>query len=151
MSGELRMCTCADIIQANEIETYGNELKINADTTIDGNLKVKGFLEEINKREIIHDGKIDITPELNIKSGLIIDFKPLENEYFYNLSVIINEGEFINKTEFLYGKSICILSQCHNKYSVSLSMHSDKLMIKLNSKYDVDLKNINTIRIKLTI
>jgi hypothetical protein len=145
------MCTCADIIQANEIETYGNELKINADTTIDGNLKVKGFLEEINKREIIYDGKIDITPESNIKSGLIIDFKPLENEYFYNLSVIINEGEFINKTEFLYGKSICILSQCHNKYSVSLSMHSDKLMIKLNSKYDVDLKNINTIRIKLTI
>jgi hypothetical protein len=151
MSDELRMCCFSGIIETNEINTPNDELKINADTTIAGNLKVKGFVEEINKREIIHDGKIDITPESNIKSGLIIDFKPLENEYFYNLSVIINEGEFINKTEFLYGKSICILSQCYNKYSVSLSIHSDKLMIKLNSKYDVDLKNINTIRIKLTI
>ncbi len=154
MGDESRMLSCVDIIQANEIETNGDELKINANTTIDGNLKVKGFVEEKNKREIIFDEQIDISSESkqDIKSGLIIDFKPLENEFFYNLSVIINEGEFINKTEFLYGKSICILSQCHNKYSVLLSMSDSKLLIKLKSRKKVDLKSsIYAIRVKLTI
>jgi hypothetical protein len=154
MGDEPKMYTCFDTIQANEIETFGNELKINADTTISGNLKLKGFLEEKNKREIIFDEQIDITSDSNqdIKSGIKIDFKPLENEYSYKLLVIINEGLFINKTEFLYGKSICILQQCHNNYPVSLSISGDKLIIKLKPRNKADIKNgIYLIRIKITI
>jgi hypothetical protein len=151
MGDEHRMYSCFGTIQANEIETYGNDLKINTNTIIDGNLKLKGFLEEKNKREIIFDEQIDITSESNqdIKSGIKIDFKPLENEYSYKLLVIINDGEFINKTEFLYGKSICILWQCHNNYSVSLSISDDTLIIKLKPRNKADIKNsIYSIRIK---
>jgi hypothetical protein len=154
MSDEPKMYTCFDTIQANEIETFGNDLKINANTTIFGNLKINGSLEEKNKREVIFDEQIDITSESNqdIKSGIKIDFKPLENEYSYKLLVIINEGLFINKTEFLYGKSICILQQCHNNYPVSLSISGDKLIIKLKPRNKADIKNsIYLIRIKITI
>jgi hypothetical protein len=155
MGDEPKMYTCIDVIKTNEIETNGNELKINADTIISGNLKINGFLEEKNKREVIFDEQIDITSESNqdIKSGIKIDFKPLENEYSYKLLVIINEGLFINKTEFLYGKSICILQQCGNNYSVSLSISDDKLLIiKLKPRNKADIKNsIYSIRIKITI
>ena len=150
MGDESKMCSCFDTIQVNEIETFRNDLKINANTSIFGNLKINGVLEEKNKREVIFDEEIDITSESNqdIKSGIKIDFKPLENEYSYKLLVIINEGEFINKTEFLYKKSICILWQCHNNYSVSLSISGDKLIIKLKP----DIKNsIYLLRIKITI
>ncbi len=154
MSDEPKMYSCFDTIQANEIDTYGNEFKINANTSIFGNSKINGVLEEKNKREVIFDEQIDITSESNqdIKSGIKIDFKPLENEYSYKLLVIINEGLFINKTEFLYGKSICILQQCHNNYSVSLSISGDKLIIKLKPRNKADIKNsIYLIRIKITI
>ncbi len=154
MGDEPKMYTCVDIIKTNEIETNGNELKINADTTISGNLKLKGFLEEKNKREIVFDEQIDISSESkqDIKSGIKIDFKPLENEHSYKLLVIINEGEFINKTEFLYGKSILILYQYYNEYSVSLSISDDKLIIKLKPRNKADINNsIYSIRIKITI
>jgi hypothetical protein len=154
MSDEPKMCSCVDVIKTNEIETFGNELKINANTSIAGNLKINGILEEKNKREVIFDEQIDITSDSNqdIKSGIKIDFKPLENEYSYKLLVIINEGEFINKTEFIYGKSICILQQYHNNYSVSLSISGDKLIIKLKPRNKADIKNsIYSIRIKITI
>ena len=149
MGEESKMCSCFDTIQVNEIETNGNDLKINANTSIFGNLKINGILEEKNKREVIFDEQIDILSDSNqdIKSGIKIDFKPLENEYSYKLLVIINEGEF-NKIEFLYKKSICILQQCHNNYSVSLSISGDKLIIKLKP----DIKNsIYLLRIKITI
>ena len=148
------MCSCVDVIKTNEIETFENDLKINANTNIAGNLKINGSLEEKNKREIIFDEQIDISSESkqDIKSGIKIDFKPLENEYSYKLLVIINDGEFINKTEFLYGKSLCILRQCHNNYSVSLSISDDKLIIKLKPRNKADIKNsIYSIRIKITI
>jgi hypothetical protein len=154
MSDEPKMCSCVDVMKINEIETFGNELKINANTSIFGNLKINGSLEEKNKREVIFDEQIDITSESNqdIKSGIKIDFKPLENEYSYKLLVIINEGLFINKTEFLYGKSICILQQCHNNYPVSLSISGDKLIIKLKPRNKADIKSsIYLIRIKITI
>jgi hypothetical protein len=154
MCDEPKMCTCADIIKINEIETNGNDLKINANTTIAGNLKINGFLEEENKREIIFDEQIDIASDSNqdFKSDIKIDFKPLENEYSYKLLVIINEGEFINKTEFLYGKSILILYQRYIEYTVSLSISDDKLLIKLKPRNKADIKNsIYSIRIKITI
>jgi hypothetical protein len=154
MGDEHRMYSCFDTIQANEIETYGNEFKINANTTIAGNLKINGFLEEKKKREIIFDERIDITSESNqdIKSGIKIDFKPLENEYSYKLLVIANDGDYVNKTEFIYKKSICILWQCHNNYLVSLSISDDKLIIKLKPRNKADIKNsIYSIRIKITI
>jgi hypothetical protein len=71
----------------------------------------------------------------NIKSGLIIDFKPLENEYIKKISVIINEGEFINKTEFFYKKSITAFRQCYIKYSVSLSIHRQVSAITLQIQF----------------
>jgi hypothetical protein len=155
MGDEPKMCSCVDVIKINGIESFGNnELKINANTTIAGNLKINVLLEENKKREIIFKEQIDITSESNqdIKSGIKIDFKPLENEYSYKLLVIINEGEFINKTEFLYGKSIAILYQRYIEYTVSLSISDDKLLIKLKPRNKVDLKNsIYSIRIKITI
>jgi hypothetical protein len=154
MDDESKICSSFDTIQVNEIETNGNDLKINANTSIFGNLKINGSLEEKNKREVIFDEEIDITSESNqdIKSGIKIDFKPLENEYSYKLLVIINDGEFINKTEFFYKKSICILWQCGNNYSVSLSIPDDKLIIKLKPRNKADIKNsIYSIRIKITI
>jgi hypothetical protein len=66
------------------------------------------------------------------------------------MSVIINDGDYINKTEFIYKKLIIVLSQCHNNYSVSLSISDGKLLIKFKSRNKVNLKNsIYSIRIKI--
>jgi hypothetical protein len=44
MGDQIKMCYFSGIIETNEINTPSDELKINADTTIDGNLKVKGLM-----------------------------------------------------------------------------------------------------------
>jgi hypothetical protein len=157
MNQENRMRSCADILQTNEIETFEDDLKIKANTTIiDGNLKINGILEEKNKREIIFDEQIDISSESNqdIKAGIPIDFKPLENEFLYKMLVIINDGEFVNITHFIYKKSIRTLGQFTNcsKFLVSLSMSYGKLLIKFKSRNNVDMKNaIHSVRVKITI
>ena len=125
---------------------------INSDTVINGNLNVKGIIEGKNKREIF-DQSIDISSDSNqdINSGIIIEFKPIENQYFYKMFIIINNGDYINETEFIYKNSISIISQyCNQFYVNQLSFSDSKLMIKLKSENKIDLKNtIDSLRVKI--
>ncbi len=139
-------------IQTNNIKAIDNSIIIDGDTEVNGNLKIKGSIEEVNKKGVIFDGEIEVKPNSDIE----IDFKPLEAEYVYDMMILFNKGEYFHQNQFVYNKNKrnkpTIIKAVYDKYNIELKISeekSNKLMIRF--KGDIDLSSISLMNIRISL
>lgn len=148
---------CINTIETSQIIAQNNKIILNGDLELEGNLNVKGVIEENLNKNKLFDKEINFDSDSNnINSGITINFKFLEKEYIYKMIIIFNEGDYIYYSQFVYNKKKHTTPKFIFKYLIKYDIEMliqdqilEKLIIKMRN--NLDLNDIYSMRIKIEI
>jgi hypothetical protein len=124
----------------------------------DGNVKFNGSIDFCNN-DIVYENKIDFNSDSdqNAKTGITIDFKPLENQHYFKMKIRFNNDAYYYQCRFYYNnKKIQIINATYIKYSIGLSIPEGiddklKLSIKKDKNIDIDSNEIYSMWVRISV
>jgi hypothetical protein len=122
----------------------------------DGNVKFSGPIDFCNN-DIVYEKEINSNSDQNPINGIIIDFKPLENQHYFKMKIRFNDDAYYYQCRFYHhNKKIQIINATYIKYSIVLSIPEGiddklKLSIKKDKNIDIDSNEIYSMWIRIDV